>query len=332
MPNNIKVSIIIPCRDEEKYIEKCLDSIITNDYPKDKMEVLVIDGMSEDGTRKIIKDYSKKFPFIKLLENKNKFTPFGLNTGIKAARGKIIVRMDAHATYAKDYISKCVAYLNKYKADNVGGIIKTLPAKDTLFAKAIALSLSHPFGAGFSYFRIGSEKPKWVDTVFSGCYRKEIFEKIGLFNEKLIRSQDLEFNLRLKKRGGRILLAPSIISYYYPSSTFKEFLKHNFIDGIWSIYPLKFVKMPFSVRHYIPLIFVTNLIGLLLLSVFFPIFLWLFLLISGLYFLVNIYFSFKITTQEKSFRYLFIMPIIFASRHIAYGLGSIFGLIKLFKK
>lgn len=324
------ISVIIPCRNEERYIKKCLDSLISQDFPKDKLEILVIDGMSNDGTRNIIKDYSKKNSFIKLLENKNKFTPFALNIGIKAALGRIIIRMDAHATYAKDYISKCVEYLDKYKADNVGGTLITVPGANTFVAKAIAIALSHPFGAGGSYFRIGSKKPRWVDTVFGGCYKKEIFKKIGLYNEKLIRSQDFELNLRLRKKGGRVLLAPSIISYYYPSSTFKEFLKHNLVDGIWSTYPLKLVKMPFSIRHYIPLIFVASLISSAVLSVFFPIFLLLFLLIFGLYFTMNIYFSSKVTIQERNFRYLFIMPIIFASRHAAYGLGSILGLLRIF--
>ncbi len=330
MTNNLPfISIIIPCRNEGKYIKKCLDSIVKQDYPKNGIEVLAIDGMSEDGTRKIIKDYSQKFPFIKLLENQNRFTPFGLNIGIEAAIGKIIIRMDAHATYAKDYISKCTEYLYKYKTDNVGGVIKTLPGADTSIAKSIALALSHPFGAGPSYFRIGSKEPRWVDTVFGGCYKKEIFARIGLYNEKLIRSQDFEFNLRLKKRGGRILLAPSIISYYYPSSTLKEFLKHNFVDGIWSVYPLKFVKIPFSLRHYIPLIFVASLIVTLVLSALFPIFLWLCLFIIGAYLLTSAYFSFRIMTKEKDFKYLLIMPITFANRHIAYGFGSLFGLFKL---
>ena len=322
------VSIIIPCRNEEKYIGRCLDSIIAQYYPKEKLEILVIDGMSEDGTRKIVKKYSKKYHFIKLLENPKRFTPFGLNIGVKNARGEIIMRMDTHTTYEKDYISKCLKYLKEYNVDNVGGIMKTLPAKNTLLAKAIANCLSHRFGSA-SGFRLGSKEPKLVDTVFGGCYKREVFDKIGLFNENLIRSQDLEFNLRLRRAGGKIFLVPEIISYYYPSSDLKNFLKHNFLDGIWAIYPLKFIKIPFSFRHYIPFLFVLSLIGTGLLGIFFPILFYLFLFTIGLYFLVNIYFSIRVTLKEKELGYLFLMPIIFSVRHIGYGLGSIFGLIKI---
>jgi len=329
--NNLPfVSIIIPCRNEERYIGRCLNSIVANDYPKDKMEILVMEGKSEDKTREIVEKYSPKCPFIKILENPKKFTNFAFNIGIKEAKGEIIMVMGSHAIYEKDYISKCIKYLKEYNADSVGGITKILSSKDNLIGKAIALSLSNSFGAGNAYYKTGfSGKPRWVDTVFGGCYKREVFEKIGLFNEKLIRSQDMEFNLRLKRAGGKILLAPDIVSYYYPKSNLKDFFLHTFGDGIWAIYPLKFVKIHLRIRHYIPFIFVLSLIGTGLLGFFLPISFWLFLFIVGLYFLANIYFSFKIALREKDLRYLFLMPIVFACRHIGYGLGSIWGLVKI---
>jgi glycosyltransferase involved in cell wall biosynthesis len=308
------VSVIIPCRNEEKYIGRCLETILKQDYPKEKMEVLVIDGASEDKTKEIVEKFkiqNSKFN-IQLIDNPKKFTPFGLNLGIKNSRGEIIIRMDAHAGYEKDYVSKCVKYLKEYNADNIGGVIKTLPAKNTIFAKAIALSLSHRFGAA-SDFRVGVDKPKEVDTVFGGCYKKEVFEKIGFFNENLIRSQDLEFNLRLKKAGGKIILHPEIVSYYYPKSRLAEFFLHNFEDGVWAILPLKFVKLPFKLRHYIPLIFVLTLP----LSIF-P------------YILLSLFFSAQIAFREKDLRLFLIMPLTFFVRHFGYGIGSIWGLIKLF--
>jgi len=322
------ISIIIPCRNEEKNIGKCLDSILKQDYPKERIEVLVIDGMSEDHTKDIIKDYIKKYPFIKLLDNPKKFTSFSLNTSLKVAKGEIIIRMDAHASYKSNYVSKCIDHIITSKADNVGGVIKTLPAKNTLIARAIAISLSSLFGS-VSDFRVGSDGVKPVDTVFGGCYRKEVFKKNGLFNENLIRSQDLEFNLRLKKTGGTILLFPDIVAYYYPSSDLRDFFRHNFEDGMWAIYPFKFVKIPFGLRHYIPLIFMLSLIGTGILGIFLSSFLWLFLFIIVSYFLVAIYFSLKTSVTEKDIRFLFILPIVFSTRHIGYGLGSILGLIKL---
>ena len=324
------VSIIIPCRNEEKFIAKCLDSVIANDYPKDRLEVMVIEGMSEDGTRRIIGGYIQHHPFIRLLDNPKKITPVAVNIGIKHAKGEIIMIMGAHAIYEKDYISNCVKYLQEYNADNVGGIIVLEPRINNLIGKAVAVSLSHPFGVGNSVFRIGSKEPRWVDTVFGGCYKKEVFEKFGLFNEELVYSQDIEFNLRLKKSGGKILLVPDVVSHYYPLSNFKGFCKHNFRNGVWAIYPFKFTTLtPVSRRHLVPLAFVSSLIGSAVLSVVSQIFLWLFLFIFGSYALANAYFSVKITTKEKDFRYLFVMPLIFATLHIGYGFGSLWGLLKV---
>lgn len=347
MENLPLVSIIIPCRNEEKFIGKCLDSIVVNDYPKDKIEVMVIDGMSTDNTKEIVREYAQKHSFIKLLENPKKIAPVALNMGVKRASGDIIMRMDAHAaydnkhstseiimgmgahtTYEKDYISKCVKYLNQYEADNIGGTMITVPKENTVVGRAIAYVLSSPFGTGNSYFRIGSKKPRWVDTVFGGCYKREVFEKVGLFNENLARSQDMEFNLRLKKAGGKTLLIPDINCYYYAKADLKEFWEHNFDDGVWVTYPLKFGTRIFSWRHLAPLFFISGLILLTILSFLRPLFMGLLLFVIGLYAGVSIFFSVKIAKKEKDFRYLFLMPVVFTIRHIAYGLGSIWGLIK----
>lgn len=330
--NNLPfVSIIIPCRNEEKYIGKCLDSIISQDYSKDKLEVLVIDGMSEDRTKEIIKNYSSKFPFIKILDNPKKFTNFAFNIGIKEAKGEIIMLMGAHASYEKDYISKCLKYLNEYDADNVGGVMKASPREKTLVAKAISFCLSHPFGVGGSQYRKGVNKPSWVNTVFGGCYKREVFEKIGLFNENLLKGQDWEFNLRLRRVGGKILLHPEIVSYYYARSSFnKDFLKFYFGEGFWAVYPARFVGKNFiAFWRLIPFAFVLVLLITGILSFLSSIFKWLFFFIIGIYVLANLLSSAQITKSEKNFRYLFVLPLIFATIHISYALGSMYGFFKL---
>ncbi len=322
------VSIIIPCRNEEKFIGQCLNSILINDYPKDKMEILVIDGMSYDNTRNIIKKYCNKYSFIKLIDNLEKIVPVALNIGIKKAKGEIIIRMDAHNLYPKDYISKCIRYLLKYNADNVGGIWVTLPGANTLVAKSIALALSHPFGVGNAYFRTGVKEPKYVDTVPFGCYKKEVFDKLGLFDEDLIRNQDIEFNLRLKKAGGKILLVPDIVSHYHARPTLKSLAKQNFGNGFWVIYSNKFAKLPFSLRHLTPFFFVMSLMSSLLLTFFYHQFIFLFALIFGFYLVVNSFFSLKLSLKNglKFFPALF---LIFFKLHFSYGFGSIYGLVKL---
>jgi len=327
------VSIVIPCRNEEKFIEKCLNSIFVQDYPKNRMEILVVNGISEDKTKQIVINISHKNPIVKLLENPKKITSAAFNIGIKKSKGNFIIIMGAHSNYKNNYISKCIDTSVKNKADNVGGIWKIMATKNTIINKSIVFASSSIFGAGNAYYRRGYlKKIIEVDTVFGGCYQKKIFEKIGLFNEKLIRSQDMEFNLRLKKAGGKIILNPEIVSYYYPKSTLKKFFKHNFIDGIWAIYPLKFVKIPLKIRHYMPLFFVLSLLITGLLGIFNYLFLWLFLSIIAFYVLLSLYFSINIAYDKKKLRYLSLMPITFACRHFGYGLGSLWGLITIFKK
>jgi len=327
--NKPYVSLIIPCRNEEKFIGMCLDSVIVNDYPKDRFEVLVVDGMSKDGTREIVKGYVKEHPFIKLFDNPKKIIPSAMNIGIKNAMGEIIMKIDSHARYSEDYISKCVSFLFEYNADNVGGVIVALPRNNTTFGKAIVLSLSHPFGVGNSLFRIGSKKPIWADTVFSGCYKREVFKKIGPYDENIARSEDVLINSKLRKSGGKILLVPEIVSYYYARSNFWDFIKHNFDNGFWITYPIKFGKVLFSFRHLVPLAFISILIASLAMFFFFPIFAWLFLFILGLHCLINFYFSLKIAISKNNLGYLILMPIMFSALHTGYGLGSLWGLFKV---
>ncbi len=327
--NNLPlVSIIIPCRNEEKFIGKCLDSIVANDYPKDKLEVLVSDGISEDRTRGIIKTYSERYHFISIIDNPKKIAPSALNIGIKNLKGEIIMRMDAHTIYGKHYIAQCVKYLQKYNVDNVGGIWVTLPGSDTVMAKTIALALSHPFGVGNSYFRIGLKEPKYVDTVPFGCYKKEVFNRIGLFNENLVRNQDIEFNLRLKNAGGKILLVPDIVSYYYARCSLKALAINNFANGFWVIYSSRFAKVPFSRRHLIPLLFVFALLSSFSMSfVFSPMF-YIFSLALVTYLTADMFYSLKLSLKN-SLHYFPFLILTFFALHVSYGLGSLWGFLKL---
>ena len=326
------VSAVIPCRDEEFFLPQCLESLLLQDFPKENLEILFVDGMSKDRTKELIKEYSQKYPFVRLLENPNKTTPFGMNMGIKNSRGDIIIIMGAHSVYAPDYISKCVRYLLESRADNVGGQNIIVSKNGDIFNKAVAKALASPFGAGDAHYIIGSKKSREVDTVFGGCYRKEVFTKLGLFNERLTRSEDMELNLRLKRAGGKIMFFPDIKSYYYPrKSHLKGFFWHNFQNGIWVVYPLKIVKTPLRLRHYIPFIFVFSLIVSGFLGIFSKFSLSIFWLLIVFYLLANLYFSFKISFKEKSPQFLFLLPLIFGIRHIGYGLGSLWGLLTIWK-
>jgi glycosyltransferase involved in cell wall biosynthesis len=320
------VSVIIPCRNEEKSIGKCLDSVIANDYTKEKLEVVVVDGMSEDKTKEIVNKYAARFPFIKLLSNSKKIVPTAMNIGIKNAQGQIIIRMDAHNVYKEDYVSKCVKYLQEYNVDNIGGILVTLPGADTLIAHSIALALSHPFGVGDAYFRIGSKEPKYVDTVPFGCYKREVFDKIGFFDEDLVRNQDDEFNLRLIKSGGKILLMPDIVSYYYARDSLLKLWKMYYQYGYFKPLVAQKIGTVLTWRQLIPAIFIGSLACSFFLSLISKLFLWIFVIIFLLYISANLFFSSQIAAR-KGLKYLPILPIVFFTLHVSYGIGYLKGIL-----
>lgn len=318
------ISVIIPCRNEQEFIGKCLDSVVTNGYPSEKMEVLVVDGNSEDNTRTIIEEYMRSHKFIRLLENPEMVTPKALNIGIKKASGDIIFRIDAHAEIQTGYLANCVRYLQKYNADNVGGVLAIKSRHNSLVAKAIALTFSHPFGSGNAYYKTGTSKvPQEADTVPFGCYRKDVFERIGLFNESLKRSQDMEFNTRLRKAGGRIILVPGICSTYYVRSDLASYFMHNFQDGLWAIYPYIYIDSALRVRHFIPALFVGSLFASGLIGIIWRPFRYLLAAIAVAYSIFAGLFSMQIARENEDAKLMPLCAISFITRHFGYGLGSL---------
>ena len=327
--NNLPyVSIIIPCRNEEKYIGQCLDSLLANDYCKKYLEIIIVDGISSDHTREIIKKYIQDYNFIKVVDNPKFIKPIALNLGIREASFDIIMRVDAHAVYTSNYISKLITGLYKYKADNIGGIRNT-DHGDTILSKAIGVIISHPFAAGNAYHRTGSDKVRKVDTVFGGCYRRDVFDRIGYFNEKLIRTQDREFNARLIEQGGKIILDPSAKCIYFPRTKFKDYCKWNYLGAFWIYYARRFTKTKMlSIRNFIPLLFVGwHLIGLIL-SILFPNLISFILILIVIYWSLAIYFSIEVAWKQKCFKLAPIMVILFGVTHYGYGIGGIIGLLK----
>jgi len=304
-----------------------LTSILQNNYPKDKLEILVVDGMSTDKTVELIKEFTREYSFIKVLDNPQKIQAVALNMGIQNSKGEIIMRMDAHNIYEKDYISKCMKYLQEYIVDNVGGIWITEPGTKTYLANTIAFALSSSYGVGNAYFRIGSEEPKEVDTVPFGCYKKEVFNRIGLFDEEFVICQDDEFNYRLRESGGKILLVPEIKSYYYARSTLTSLWRQYFRYGFWKVRVFQKHPRMMQIRQFIPGLFVFGLIFSFIISIFSPKFLWVLGFIVISYLIGASFFSSKIA-QKYSWKYFPIMPIVFAILHISYGSGFLIGLMR----
>ena len=320
------VSVVIPCRNEARFLPRCLDSILSGDYPADRMEVLAVDGSSSDGTRECIRSYAQRDGRVRLVENPQGTTPAALNRGIDAARGEVIARMDAHAAVAREYLSRAVAHLERSGADNVGGTMRTLAQEDGPWAGAIVAALTHPFGVGNSYFRIGTGRPRWVDTVFGGCWRRQVFERVGRFNPELLRGQDLEFSLRLKAAGGRTLLAPDVRSDYYARTQLVSFWRNNFLNGQWAILAFAYSPViPVSLRHLIPLLLVLALgAGAALL----PWSGWPLAAVLLPYAAANLGASVHVAVTRRGIWYLARMPAVFGALHLGYGLGSVSGLIR----
>jgi glycosyltransferase involved in cell wall biosynthesis len=255
----LMVSIILPCRNEAGSIRSCLDSIVSSDFSKDQLELLVVDGQSDDGTREIVHEFSLRYPWIRLHTNTRRITPAGLNVGIRSSAGKIVIRMDAHTVYPADYISKLVKWTEQSNADNIGGVCVTRPANASAKAHAIAFALSHPWGVGNSHFRIGTNAPKWVDTVPFGCYRREVFENIGLFDEALVRNQDDELNHRIIKHGGRILLVPEIVSFYTARESLRKLWTMYYQYGYFKPLAVRKIGSVMTARQLVPAAFVISL-------------------------------------------------------------------------
>lgn len=261
-----RVSVVIPCRNEIRAIRACLDSVLTGTYPPQQLEVLVADGLSDDGTRDVVAEYAARDPRIRLLDNHGRTAPAGLNTCIRAASGEVIVRMDAHATYPDDYISRLVEAMEETGAENVGTLVLTEAAEDTAMARAIALGLSHPLGVGNSRFRIGARDRSYVDHVPFGCWRRTVLDRLGPFDEELTRGQDVEMNARILAAGGRILLLPDVVSRYHARRTLGQLGRMMYQYGYFKPLIARKSGRLLTVRQLVPPGFLLALLGALLLA------------------------------------------------------------------
>ena len=321
-----EISIICPTYNEEKYIEKCITSMLSQDIDKANIELLFVDGRSTDKTREIILDFQKNHPFIQLIDNPERSVPFAMNYGIDGSHGKIIIRIDAHSEFPSNYISVLKEKLFELDADNVGPVCLTLPANQNTEAKAIATALSSSFGVGNAYFRIGANKIMEVDTVPFGCFKRETFDKIGKYDIELTRNQDDELNARIIKNGGKIFLIPDLVVKYYVRDTIKKTRKMYYQYGLFKPLVNKKIGSAATLRQFFPMLFVLGLIFGFALSFVHPVFLYLYISIIAIYFAGAISFSFMDAKEKKEIIYL---PFIFLTVHLAYGWGYLIGLSKV---
>ncbi len=320
---NVLVSIIIPCYNESKFIDSCLRSVYDFEPIAGAFEVLVIDGMSKDGTRDVLARWCAEHPNLRMLDNPAKIVPNAMNIGIRAAQGAWIVRLDAHSEYPANYLRLCIETSQRTGADNVGGVFITVPRGTGREAQLVRALTTHKFGVGDADFRLDSSEGP-ADTVPYGCYQRAVFDRIGWYDERLVRDQDYELNRRLSKAGGQIWLNPAIQIKYYNQGTLRGLLRQAYFTAQWNAWMWYLAPYTFSPRHAIPGAFVAGLIIGALSSLLIPI-LWIpFLLVVALYALLAIG-----SGVQQSRRYglwmLPILPFLFLAYHLAYGAGTLWG-------
>ncbi len=322
-----KVSIVIPCFNEENYIEECVLSLIKGDYKN--IELLIVDGRSNDNSIILIKNLQNKYSNIKLISNPKRKTPISLNIGVQNATGTYIMIASSHSKYPSNYISFLLKELEKLKCDVIGGAIETRSKNSNFKSESIVKVLSNKFGVGNSLFRIEKEATLIVDTVPFGIYKKAIFDTVGLYNEQLIRNHDIELSKRIINNGFKIVLISSIHCVYYARENFSKLAKNSFSNGYWNILTIYITKelKSLSVRHFIPLIFILSLLIPILISVivssYFIIFSLLSVILYGI-FLITI--SLKLRSSITKLKFILSA---FLTLHFSYGIGSLCGLFKI---
>jgi len=321
------ISLVIPLRNEEAYIADCLRSILMQDYPRERMEILFVDGCSTDRTVSILEEAAQTTPQIRILHNPHRTVPYAMNIGIRAAAGEYIVRLDAHSEYAPDYVSLSVQTLRTVPCDNAGGLWIT--RGKGYMGEAIAGALTTVFGVGNARFRLASGSG-YVDTVPFGAFRRDLFDRIGLYDERLTRNQDNELNYRIRKDGGKIYMNERIRCTYYCRSSLRALMRNGYQNGHWNVVTMYLCPGSMGLRHFAPLAFVLATLGLPLL--------WLATGVSffgnltglmwGAYLALDAFYSYAVA-EKRGWKYLPVLPVIYPAFHFAYGVGSLSGLCRL---
>jgi succinoglycan biosynthesis protein ExoA len=315
----------MPVRNEAEYIERSLRAIFDQDYPHSSIEIVIADGMSVDGTRRLIENSRNQTDIpITVVDNPERIAPCALNRAISVSKGSVIIRVDGHCEIARDYITNCVHYLRSGEVDGVGGPIETLA--ETQKSAAIAISMSSKFGVGGSAFRTIKDEELEVDTVAFPGYRREIFLRLGGFNEELVRNQDDEFNYRIRENGGKILLSPKIHSRYFSRNNFGSLWNQYFQYGYWKVRVFQLHPRQMSIRQFIPAALVLSLLVCLIASFVTNIAFVGLIMICSLYLIANLVAAFMscVKTDVTLFPRI---SFAFAILHFSYGIGFLTGLI-----
>lgn len=325
MQNFPFVTIIMPIRNEADFIERAIRSVLDNDYPPRKMEVIVADGMSDDGTREVVQQIADIDTRVILIENRGRIVSAGLNEGLQVCKGDIFIRIDGHAVVPRDFVRKSVECLLEHPdAWVAGGYWKTMSRG--YVGEVIAAATQSPVGVGNAKHRLGNFDG-WVDTVPYGAHHKWILDKVGYFDEELVRNQDDEFNLRIILAGGKIWMSSLIHSTYYARSSLKKLWRQYFQYGFWRIRTLQKHGKPATFRQVVPVLFVSCLAVFGLAGFVLEVFWWVTAVALGLYAL-GLTFGTVNVGKRAGWKYSLLAPLVFAILHFAYGFGCLWGIVR----
>lgn len=322
------VSVVIPCFNEEQFIGTVLQNL-AGQYQHGEYEIIVVDGQSTDGTRKVIREFAAANPdvHISVVENPARNIPAALNLGIKAARGEFIVRMDAHSVPSSNYVSRCVELLKDVQASVVGMSWHIKPGGKSTVAGAIALAVAHPFGVGDARYRLASATGQFVDTVPFGAFKKSLWETVGGFNENLLTNEDYDFNYRVRKGGGKVLLDSDAHCDYFARPTIWQLAKQYWRYGRWKAEMLRLHPSSVKLRQVVAPLFVAWLVLTFVLGFFLEFAWWLLAASIALYGLVAVISSLQLFLQSRDLPSLFVLPFVFFTLHWAWGSGFVVSLI-----
>lgn len=327
------VSVIIPCRNEEKTIHLVLDAIHAQTYPRELQQVVIADGFSEDRTREQIESFKTSHPDLDVMvvNNPKRIIPAGLNAAILASSGDLIVRMDAHSIPNPDYVALCVDALERNVAQNVGGVWDIQPGSNSWIARSIAAAAGNPLAVGDARYRF-TDKAAYVDTVPYGSYKRELFNQIGLFDETLLANEDYELNTRIIQSGGKIWLDPKIRCVYFARSSLRALSKQYYGYGYWKFQMLKRYPETLRWRQALPPAFILGLFLFLLAGIFWKPALILFAIALGLYLLVLLGVGIHMASKKSDILMIIGIPLAIITMHFSWGAGFIAGAFGAHKK
>jgi len=322
------VSVVMPVRNEGAFIARSLGAVLAQDYPAERMEVIVADGMSTDASRSIVAALQKSHTRLQLIDNPGKTAPFALNAALRVAHGEVVVRVDGHCVIAHDYVSRCVHHLKQDRVDGVGGPLETIG--ETAESQVIAQAMSSVFGVGDSAFRTTSGVTRLVDSVAFPAYKRSTLDRVGPFDEELVRNQDDEYNYRLRKLGGSVLLAADVRARYYSRSSFSSLWRQFYQYGFWKVRVLQKHPKQMRARQFVPPLFVATLLTSGAAALVLRPGLWMFLACAMAYAAANLTAS-TLTVRSGDWRTLPALSAAFAAMHVGYGMGFLVGLFRFWK-